>query len=104
MPTYEKNIKTRLLDLNNRCIHSLLQGDHPTFYSTLKQLSLFQYEAFEEMIIPEFKSIWKQGIDSDTYYLKLCGAGGGGYLLGFSRNKSQLDQLHKDTSLTIIRL
>ncbi|MDK2977469.1 MAG: mevalonate kinase [Bacteroidales bacterium] len=104
MPTYEKNIKTRLLDLNNRCIHSLLQGDHPTFCSTLKQLSLFQYEAFEEMIIPEFKSIWKQGIDSDTYYLKLCGAGGGGYLLGFSRNKSQLDQLHKDTSLTIIRL
>jgi mevalonate kinase len=56
------------------------------------------------MIIPEFKSIWKQGIDSDAYYLKLCGAGGGGYLLGFSRNKSQLDQLHNDTPLTIIKL
>jgi len=104
MPIYEKNIKTRFLDLNNRCIHSLLEGDHSTFYLTLKQLSLFQYGAFEEMILPEFKSIWKQGIDSGAYYLKLCGAGGGGYLLGFSRNKSKLDQLHKDTPLTIIRL
>lgn len=102
--TYENNIKTLFLDLNNRCIHSLLKGDHPSFYSTLKQLSLFQYKAFEEMIIPEFKSIWKQGIDSDAYYLKLCGAGGGGYLLGFSKNKSKLDQLHKETPLTIIRL
>ena len=34
------------------------------------------------MIPPLFKELWERGLDSDDFYLKLCGAGGGGFLLG----------------------
>ncbi|MEE4196192.1 MAG: hypothetical protein V2I54_00985 [Bacteroidales bacterium] len=101
---YEKNISTRFLDLNNRCIHSLLKDDHSTFFPALKELSGFQYEAFNEMILPEFKPLWKESLDSEVYSLKLCGAGGGGYLLGFSKRQDQLEQLKKEIRLTIVEL
>ena len=36
------------------------------------------------MIPPLFKELWERGIDGDDFYLKLCGAGGGGFLLGIT--------------------
>jgi mevalonate kinase len=38
------------------------------------------------MIPKEFRAIWKQGIETNDYYLKLCGSGGGGYILGFAQD------------------
>jgi mevalonate kinase len=36
--------------------------------------------------IPEqFHAIWQKGIDTNDYYLKLCGSGGGGYILGLPK-------------------
>ncbi len=36
-------------------------------------------------MIPEtVKGIWKKGLETNMYYLKLCGSGGGGMLLGFT--------------------
>jgi mevalonate kinase len=47
------------------------------------------------MIPAQFHELWKKGIDTNAYYLKLCGSGGGGYILGFtediSRAKEALD-------------
>jgi mevalonate kinase len=36
------------------------------------------------MIPEKFHQVWEKGIDSGLYYLKLCGSGGGGYILGFT--------------------
>jgi mevalonate kinase len=37
-------------------------------------------------MIPEqqFHAIWQNGIDTNDYYLKLCGSGG--YILGFTED------------------
>ena len=56
------------------------------FLENVKELSLLQYLYMQDMILKEQQSIWKSGIDSDDYYLKLCGAGGGGFILGFTKN------------------
>jgi mevalonate kinase len=32
------------------------------------------------MIPEQFHAIWQKGIDTNDYYLKLCGSGGGGYI------------------------
>ena len=37
------------------------------------------------MIPQGFHELWKQGLDSEDYYLKLCGSGGGGFVMGFTR-------------------
>ena len=38
------------------------------------------------MIPPDFKKIWRYGLDSNDYKLKLCGAGGGGFILGITKD------------------
>jgi mevalonate kinase len=38
------------------------------------------------MIPKNFNKIWKIGLESENYFLKLCGSGGGGYIIGFSVN------------------
>ena len=42
-------------------------------------------------MIPErHKDIWLEGINSNSYFLKLCGSGGGGYFLGFTQNWTEV--------------
>ena len=44
------------------------------------------------MIPNKFDLIWKKGLNSNEYYLKLCGSGGGGYILGFSLNLDKVKE------------
>jgi mevalonate kinase len=64
---------------------------------------VLQFDFFSEMIPEKFKRIWENGIQSGTYSLKLCGSGGGGFILGFSWdfkkteefiNKNEVQALH----------
>jgi len=79
-------IKETLIPLNNKCIHSLLEGKTEIFFSSLHDLSLFQYKHLTPMIPENVTSIWKSGLDDKLYSLKLCGSGGGGFILGFTKN------------------
>jgi len=36
------------------------------------------------MVPAMFQNLWKTGLDTKAFYLKLCGSGGGGFLLGFT--------------------
>jgi mevalonate kinase len=38
------------------------------------------------MIPKIYQKLWQEGIDSNAYYLKLCGSGGGGFILGFTED------------------
>jgi mevalonate kinase len=43
------------------------------------------------MIPDNFKHVWQEGLKSNDYNMKLCGSGGGGFLLGFT---TDLDKAH----------
>ena len=43
-------------------------------------------ENFKPMIPSAFHKVWQHGIETNDYYLKLCGSGGGGYILGFTKD------------------
>ncbi len=83
---YLHKVKNALIPLNNNCITSLIQGKIGDFFGYLNQLSVFQINNFNAMIPVSFKEIWQKGLDTGVYYLKLCGSGGGGYILGFTEN------------------
>jgi mevalonate kinase len=51
-----------------------------------KKLSSVVLNNFKPMIPEQFHAIWQNGIDTNDYYLKLCGSGGGGYILGFTED------------------
>ncbi len=81
---YDKAIRQKLIPINNQCIESLINGDLNKFRVFLKKLSEFQLEYFQEMIPESCRNSWERGLNDDSYYLKLCGAGGGGFVLGFT--------------------
>jgi mevalonate kinase len=55
-------------------------------------------------MIPEgFKEVWKYGIESGDYYLKLCGSGGGGYILGFTKDYENAKVQLKNYELELVQ-
>ena len=67
----------------------------------LRKLSDFQYQYFQEMIPKKYQQIWMDGLVSGDYTLKLCGAGGGGFMLGFTEdfervNLQEIETLYND--------
>jgi len=101
---FRNMVKTELKKYNDECITSFLKGDFSPLFSNLKHLSALLLQNFSPMIPDAFKQVWKEGIESGDYYLKLCGSGGGGYILGFTRDyekaqkqlgQYQLELVHK---------
>ncbi|OFZ55453.1 MAG: mevalonate kinase, partial [Bdellovibrionales bacterium RIFOXYB2_FULL_36_6] len=78
--------ETILLPIINGCIHSFLSSDKNALLDFFQSLSDFQYRHFDPMIPHLFKEVWHEGLKSEAFYLKLCGAGGGGFLLGMTEN------------------
>lgn len=81
---FMSRVREQMIPLNDACIKSLIKGETRKFFSSLKELSGFLYDNLAPMIPETFKKIWRNGLESQSYYLKLCGSGGGGFLLGFT--------------------
>ncbi|MBL6604382.1 MAG: mevalonate kinase, partial [Cryomorphaceae bacterium] len=64
----------------NKCIEHLLNSSD-LFRGSLKKLSVNTFNNFKEMIPNQLIDIWEDGFKSDSYYMKLCGSGGGGFFL-----------------------
>ena len=57
---------------------------------------------FKPMIPKQFHQVWQKGIDTNDYYLKLCGSGGGGYILGFTQDIDKAKESLKDYKLEVV--
>ena len=67
-----------------------------TKYNNIKKLSKVVLTNFKPMIPAAFHKVWEQGLLSNDYYLKLCGSGGGGYILGFTEDFDKAKASLKD--------
>lgn len=81
---------------NDACVQAFLQGDSKPLFTNLKKLSNLALEYFSPMIPQSFHELWKTGIETNAYYLKLCGSGGGGYVLGFTRDYDKASEILRD--------
>lgn len=100
--TYREFVDKQLKPFANNCIQAFLDGDKETLFAYLKLLSKFQFEHFKPMIPKLFNKLWKRGLDSGEYYLKLCGAGGGGFILGFTKNFEQTQRQLKGQKIEVL--
>tara|TARA_B100001059_G_scaffold235500_1_gene281377 strand:+ start:3494 stop:4423 length:930 start_codon:yes stop_codon:yes gene_type:complete len=100
---FRKMVKTELKKYNDECISAFIKGDFVPLFKNLKKLSAILLQNFSPMIPDQFQSIWKKGIESGDYYLKLCGSGGGGYILGFTRDYEQAKVQLKDYKLELVQ-
>ena len=90
---FRKMLNAKFIKYTNSCVDSFLKGDLKNLFKHTKILSRIVFENFKPMIPNKFHKIWKNGIESGSYFLKLCGSGGGGYILGFAPN---IEQAKKD--------
>lgn len=90
---FRKTLKEEFIRYNNACIDAFLKKDMNPFFKNLKKLSNWAYEHFRPMIPESIFNIWKKGLDSNAYYLKLCGSGGGGYILGFTQDYEKAEKM-----------
>ncbi len=83
---YRNSIHKIMIPEVDKSIDKMLNGElnHPN--DAIKQLSAFTYDNFANMIPAKIKDLWKNGLNTDDYYLKLCGSGGGGMMLGTTNN------------------
>ncbi len=73
-----------LVDLNNSCINSLLTGEITDFWSSLATLSDFQFNNLVPMIPNGMRPLWAESLENKLFHFKICGSGGGGFLIGFA--------------------
>ena len=83
---FEEVMREQFVQYTDACIDHFLSGSIRSLFSDLRKLSGVVFDHFKPMIPMNFHDIWKKGLETDTYYLKLCGSGGGGYFLGFTQD------------------
>ena len=86
----------------DRCIDDFLDGNVQSLFGNVKSLSKVVLKHFKPMIPKSFHQLWQHGIESNDYYLKLCGSGGGGYILGFTEDYEQAKKSLKDYKLELV--
>ena len=90
---FRKTLKEEFIRYNNACIEAFLKKEMNPFFRNLKKLSIWAYDHFKPMIPESLYNAWKKGLDTNTYYLKLCGSGGGGYILGFAKDYAKAEKM-----------
>ncbi|MEO0527348.1 MAG: mevalonate kinase [Bacteroidota bacterium] len=99
---FRSMLKNQFIKHTDACVEDFINGDVKSLFGNLKQLSHIVFDNFKPMIPKEFHKLWKQGIDTNDYYLKLCGSGGGGYILGFTQDIDKAKNALKDHNLEVV--
>ncbi len=99
---FRNMLKNQFVKHTDACVHDFLKGDVKSLFGNVKQLSKVVLDNFKPMIPQEFHTLWKKGIETNSYYLKLCGSGGGGYMLGFTEDIDQARTQLKNYNLEVV--
>ena len=99
---FRKIINEKFIKHTNLCVDDFLKGDLKSLFDNTKKLSKIVLDNFKPMIPKEFHNVWQRGIENNSYFLKLCGSGGGGYILGFTENFKEAKEQLKDHKLEVV--
>lgn len=99
---FRKMLKEQFVKYTDLCVDDFLSGDVKGLFGNVKKLSSTVLDNFKPMIPAQFHELWKKGLDSGDYYLKLCGSGGGGYMLGFTEDFEKAEKALKDYKLEVV--
>lgn len=99
---FRKMLKDQFIKHTDACVEDFLKGDIKSLFKNTKQLSKVVLNHFKPMIPQQFHELWKKGIETNEYYLKLCGSGGGGYILGFTEDIDKAKQSLSNYKLEVV--
>lgn len=99
---FRKMVSEEFATHTDACIEDFLQGNVKSLFGNVKKLSKVVLANFKPMIPTAFHKVWEKGIQTNDYYLKLCGSGGGGYILGFTEDYEKAKNSLKDYKLELV--
>jgi mevalonate kinase len=99
---FRKMLNEEFVTYSDACIDDFLHGNVKSLFGNVKQLSKVVLTNFKPMIPLAFHKIWEQGLVTNDYYLKLCGSGGGGYILGFTEDYEKAKEKLQDYKLELV--
>ncbi len=99
---FRSMLKDQFIKHTDACIDDFLNGNIKSLFKNTKSLSKVVLNHFKPMIPQQFHELWKKGIETNEYYLKLCGSGGGGYILGFTEDIDKAKQSLRDYKLEVV--
>ncbi len=99
---YRKMLKEQFVRYTDSCVEDFLRGDVKSLFGNIKKLSHVVLDNFKPMIPRGFHELWQRGIETNDYYLKLCGSGGGGYILGFTEDIDKARKALEDHTLEVV--
>lgn len=99
---FRNMLKNQFIKHTDACVDDFLKGDITSLFRNTKQLSKIVLNHFKPMIPQQFHELWKKGIETNAYYLKLCGSGGGGYILGFTEDIANAEKALSDYKLEVV--
>ncbi|WP_406682707.1 mevalonate kinase [Seonamhaeicola sp. MEBiC1930] len=99
---FRSMLKDQFIKHTDACVDDFLKGDIKSLFSNTKQLSKVVLSHFKPMIPKQFHELWKKGIETNDYYLKLCGSGGGGYILGFTEDIKKAESALSEYKLEVV--
>jgi len=99
---FRNMLKTQFTKHTDACVEDFLKGNINSLFNNVKQLSKVVLKNFKPMIPEQFHKLWKQGLETNDYYLKLCGSGGGGYILGFAEDYEKAQKSLEGYKLEVV--
>lgn len=99
---FRNMVKDQFIKHTDACVEDFLNGNVKSLFGNLKQLSHVVFDHFKPMIPSKFHQLWQKGIETNDYYLKLCGSGGGGYILGFTQDLEKAKKSLKGHNLEVV--
>ena len=88
----------------NTTISSLNKRQYVNFNDVIADIVDFQYKHFRILFPSSTHKLIKQGLKEHAYYLKLCGSGGGGFLLGFTKDIEYTRKLMAAKNIELIEV
>ena len=104
VPAFKDLVVNDLVPNIDDAIAAFLQNQPTLLFETVHKISFFQYRFFPESIPLSFKNVWLEGLSSNVYKLKLCGSGGGGFILGFCENMEAAQSMLLKSGFKIITI
>ena len=98
---YLEKFNNEYIPLVNDCISSLIEKNDDGFFNNVSILSKMQTEMLGHTIPENVKDFFFFDIDKDGFQVKLCGAGGGGFLLGFTKDIEKTKDYWQNTEYQI---
>ena len=99
---FNRIMREEFIKISDSCVENFLEANFKALFIDIKKLSSVVFKNFKPMIPSDFHEIWKKGIETNDYFLKLCGSGGGGYILGFTLDIEKAKSVLKGLKLEVV--